>query len=131
MGSCPLRAGSCRTLAGVSATPPPSADGGDGYVPQQKTFRIILAFLAAVAVLIIVFQPRTSDDDGGGTEERPRDRIRALQTVLKSQGIDPQLAGYGIAWCTHRDMNTLMEDVGGRRVAQAVAEGAAATVCRD
>lgn len=58
------------------------------------------------------------------------EQMDALHQMLETEGIEPNVAGAAVNWCTHQDLAMLSREIGGDiALAEQVAEAASETVC--
>ncbi|HEV2070289.1 MAG TPA: hypothetical protein VGR26_10885 [Acidimicrobiales bacterium] len=69
--------------------------------------------------------PTTTSEADPSTD----DDLRSLQDLLAEQGIDENLASFGVEWCTHQDLAMLAREVGSMELAERVAAAASETAC--
>ena len=75
--------------------------------------------------------PTTVSTTSTAAPTAPTDeQMDALHQRLETEGIEPNVAGSAVNWCTHQDLAMLAREIGGDiALAEQVSEAASETVC--
>ncbi len=103
-------------------------------LPSVATLVTILALTAAGCSDDTTTEPETVNTEPAPTttsepDSSTDDDLRSLQDLLAEQGIDENLASFGVEWCTHQDLAMLAREVGSMELAERVAAAASETAC--